>query len=51
MKYIRTEYWVEYNFLEDGRPMNIKVFSDKKEAEKFAKQEHSVVVETRSYKC
>lgn len=35
MKYERTEWWVEYNF-ENGIPMNIKVFSNKKEAEAFA---------------
>lgn len=51
MKYERTEWWVEYNFLEDGRPMNIKIFSNKQEAEAFAKEHNSEALEAKSYRC
>lgn len=50
MKYIKTEWWVEYNF-ENGIAMNIKVFSNKEEAEQFAKENNSKALETKCYKC
>ena len=50
MKYIRTEWWVEYNF-ENDIPMNIKSFNNKEEAEKFAEEHNSKALETKCYKC
>ena len=50
MKYIGTEYWVEYNF-ENGVAMNIKIFKNKEEAEAFAKEVNSEALETKCYKC
>lgn len=34
---MKKEFWVEYNMLEDGRPMEIRIFRDRKEADEFAK--------------
>ena len=50
MKYIGTEWWVEYNF-ENGTAMNIKKFGNKQEAEAFAKEHNSKVLETKAYRC
>ena len=50
MKYIGTEYWVEYNF-QNGVAMNIIVFKDKAEADIFAKEHGSEAIETKVYKC
>ena len=49
MKYVGTEWWVEYNF-QNGIAMNIKVFKDHKEAEAFAKDHDGEAVETKVYK-
>lgn len=50
-KYIGTEWWVEYNFNDNGVPMNIKVFHNQAEAEKFAAEHNSEALETKAYKC
>ena len=49
MKYLGTEWWVEYNF-ENGLAMNIKVFKNKAEAEAFAKEHNGEAVETKVYR-
>ena len=50
-KYIGTEWWVEYNFTDNGIPMNIKVFHNQAEAEKFAAEHNSEALETKGYRC
>ena len=46
------EYWVEYHFIDTKwgrRPMYIKIFEDKRDAEEFAKRVNSEVIEGRNY--
>ena len=50
MKYVRTDWWVEYEFV-NGVAMCVKVFKNREEAEKFAKEHDSKVLETKCYKC
>ena len=51
MKFERTEWWVEYNWNEDGVAINIRAFQDKDEAEKFADEVGGEAVETKMYRC
>ena len=50
MKYLGIEWWVEYNF-KDGIAINIMTFTDKQEADVFAKVHNSEAVETKKYQC
>ena len=39
----KTEYWVHYNFI-NGYCMNIKTFTDKNEAERFAAEQPDAII-------
>ena len=50
MKFSHTEWWVEYDIV-DGIAMKIKVFRCKEEAEDFAREHNSKVIQSDCYKC
>ena len=44
------EFMVEYDFLADGRPMQIRTFKDQREAEAFAKEVKGNLVAVKIHK-
>ena len=45
-----TEWWVEYDFIEDGVPMMRRTFMNQVEAEAFALEVNGKVYETKAWR-